>query len=103
MLNTIEIKQKPSIDNNNNTASVNLNLNDINLGFVDPQNFTNAYWSTTGLAASTSSFPSSTSYNIGILQQQQQQNGNQLYEHTKSDNAILVVSNGGQNPYYLSQ
>jgi len=104
MLNTIEIKNSnQNVENKFSNENVNLNLNDINLNFSEAQNFSNIYW-TTGSVASSSSFPSSTNFNIGQQQQQQQhQNMNQLYENnSKSDNSVLVVSNG-LNQYFLSQ
>lgn len=98
MLNTIEIKNS-NTENKFTNESSSLNLNDINLNFVEPQNFSNIYWSS-GAVASSSTFPSSTNFSLG---QQQHLNLNTLYENNpKSDNSVLVVSNG-LNQYFLSQ
>ena len=116
MLNTIEIKQlqkqQATTAGSEVNSTVNLNLNEINLNFAEPQ----FYWPTAttatttngtgagGSGPSTSSFPSSTSYSIGLQQQlQHQQNANQLYEHVKADNSSILVVSNGLNQYYISQ
>jgi len=104
MLNTVEIKNSnQNTENKFTNENVSLNLNDISLNFAETQNFSNIYWST-GSVASTSSFPSSTNFNLGQQQQQQQQHQsiNQLYDNPKTDTSVLVVSNG-LNQYFLSQ
>jgi hypothetical protein len=104
ILNTVEIKNSnQNTENKFTNENVSLNLNDISLNFAETQNFSNIYWST-GSVASTSSFPSSTNFNLGQQHQQQQQHQsiNQLYDNPKTDTSVLVVSNG-LNQYFLSQ